>query len=363
MEKRDDRQMLETLLNDVRDDRRLTRVGIDAGSWNRVFGDVMRQVEDISSRYSDRRVKAGDVRVELTDNGVPFLYDKKRDEQLWFSPWAFAQMCDKLGMGATQYMKKCLKEGQNDLVPLNMNRWIERNRDKDLLMRLYDGDLVKGILSGRYSMFNHDEVLGSLQQALGSGRYVLESYAITPDNMQLRLVDPEKIIVQRENQQGTDRSSIGMIVRNGMTGMSSISIEFMIFTFICTNGLIIGADKGLVYQRKHYMIGREQFIEEVTKTFERFPEYVTAAKEDVEKARQVRLDIERRVELFELIKKELRCGNEMMDKIKATMENKWDRTAWGLSGAITEVAQELPSERQYEFEKFAGDLMERLIAA
>ena len=62
-----------------------------------------------------------------------------------------------------------------------------------------------------------------------------------------------------------------------------------------------------------------------------------------------------------MIKKELRCGNEMLDKIKATMENSWDRTP-GITGSDTEVAQEPPSERQYEFERFAGTLMQRLVA-
>ena len=41
---------------------------------------------------------------------------------------------------------------------------------------------------------------------------------MTPDNMQLRLVDPEKVVVQRENQNGSDRSTAGMLIRNGMTG-------------------------------------------------------------------------------------------------------------------------------------------------
>lgn len=362
MRKRDEEQVLDSLLNDVRDDTRLTRVDVQSGDMGKAFADALAQAEDISSRFTDRKMKVGDTRVELTDKGVPFLHDRRRDEALWFSPWAFAQFGDKLGMGATQYMKKCLKEGQPDLVPLNMNRWIEKNQEKELLVRLYDDDLMKGILSNKYAPLNHNEVLNGLGHVLSGGQYALESYVVTPDNMQLRLVDPEKVIVQRENQNGSDRSTAGMLIRNGMTGMSSVSIEFLIFTFVCTNGMVVGFDKGMVYNRKHYAIGREQFIQEVVKTFGGFPEYVVAARENIEKARQTRLDIEQRVELFELIKKELRCGNEMLDKIKATMENSWGRTAWGLPGAITEVAQELPSERQYEFERFAGTLMQRLVA-
>ena len=132
---------------------------------------------------------------------------------------------------------------------------------------------------------------------LSGVQYALESYLVTPDNMQLRLVDPEKVIVQRENQNGSDRSTAGMLIRNGMTGMSSVSIEFLIFTLVCTNGMVVAFDKGMVYNRKHYAIGREQFIQEVVKTFG-VPGTWWPRGEHRE-GETDRLDIEQRVELFE----------------------------------------------------------------
>ena len=91
MRKRDEEQILDSLLNDVRDDTRLTRVDVQSGDMGKAFADALAQAEDISSRFTDRKMKVGDTRVELTDKGVPFLHDRRRDEALWFSPWAFAQ--------------------------------------------------------------------------------------------------------------------------------------------------------------------------------------------------------------------------------------------------------------------------------
>ena len=355
-------QMMNVLLNDVEDEVNLTRVGLETGSLGSTFLDALAQAEDISSRFENRKIKIGNTVVDLDEHGTPILIDKEKDQALWFSPWAFAQLGDKLGMGATQYMKKCLLQGHNDLVPTNMNRWIDRNAEKELLVRIYDGNLMKGILSTRYATLNHDDVLYSMQEVLGSGQYALESYSITPDNMQLRLVDPEKVIVQRQTPRGTDRSTAGMVVRNGMTGMSSVSVEFLVYTFFCTNGLVVADDRGMVYQRKHYAIDKDRFVAEVSETFEGFPDYVIAARDHIEIARNTRLDLEKRIELFELVKKDLRCGDQMLEEIKDTMEKNWDRTAWGLSGAITEVAQKMSSERQYEFERYAGALMHKLAA-
>ena len=53
-----------------------------------------------------------------------------------------------------------------------MNRWIEKNQEKELLVRLYDGDLMKGI-ENKYAPLNHNEVLNGLGHVLSGGQYAL----------------------------------------------------------------------------------------------------------------------------------------------------------------------------------------------
>lgn len=48
---------------------------------------------------------------------------------------------------------------------------------------------------------------------------------------------------------------------------------------------------------------------------------------------------------------------ETDDNIKDVMNRDWDQSIWGLSGAITQVAQEYNAQRQYDFERFAGRLI------
>lgn len=355
-------QLRELLDGRADEGERFVRPDLAQTDTTKAFREAMQKAEEIESKFSEFNVRAEDLAVGLSDDGVPFL-SVRNEHQLWFSPWAFSQMTDRIGMGATQYMKKCLRQEEYDLVPLNMNRWLNRNPDKPLFLRVYEGNKLKAVLSDRYSVLNHSDVLRGLEKTVSiGGQFQLQSYSVTPDNMQIRVVDPGEIIVDRASPYDGDGSTAGMVIRNGLTGMSSVSIEFMLYTLVCTNGLIVVGDRGSAYSRKHYAVGREKFIEEIAATFNEFPEYATAARGGVERARQARLDIEKRVEIFDLIKKELSCGEEMVEKIKDVMDNSWERTAWGLSGAITEVAQELSVERQYVYERFAGSLMNRLAA-
>jgi len=52
MRKRDEEQVLDSLLNDVRDDTRLTRVDVQSGDMGKAFADALAQAEDISSRFT-----------------------------------------------------------------------------------------------------------------------------------------------------------------------------------------------------------------------------------------------------------------------------------------------------------------------
>lgn len=354
-------ERLDLLLGDMVEDDNAVRVKIDRDVTRKSVLDIQEKAEDIASRFTDKFVSLGDIRIELSSDGVPYVSGLTED-QVWFSPWAFSQISEKIGMGAASYMKKCLREGQNELVPLNMNRWISANRDKEVFVRLYDDNVLKSVLSNKYVTFDHNDLLDKMFEVVGTEQYLLESYVVTPDLMNVRLVDPEKLVTQREGTSGTDTSSVGMILKNGMTGMSSISVEFMIYTFACTNGLIISSDRGKMFSRKHFGIGRQDFENKIGQVLEMFPDYIASAKTGIEQARNTRIDLEQRLELYDLMKKELSCGDKMVESIKLVMDQSWDRTAWGIAGAITEVAQTLKSERQYEFERFAGVLMQRLAA-
>ena len=340
------------------DDNKLVRLGLGVEGLDKAYEEAHRIAGKMEDKYVDGTNLSVDILHVSDDLVLPVLLITDGNRLLNrypFSSRAFSQLCDRVGMGATAYMKKCLKMGTSELVPLNLNTWIKKNSDKQFLVRLYDGQ-VQAVLTSSYGIFDHVDALECLDSSLGGrNKYQIEAFSVTPDNMQIRMVDTESVIL-RDPHGKTDTSVAGLVFRNGQTGWASASIEFMVYTFACTNGLIVAPDKGIVYYRKHIRIGKEDFIEEVTKTLDNFPAYVDEARKDLERARMYRARMDERT--VEYLKRGLSIGDETVDKIKDVMNRDWDTTMWGLSGAITQVAQEYNAQRQYDFERFAGRLLD-----
>lgn len=347
-------------------DRGFTRFALDGGTSPRLSDtELYRTAWDLQSSIEDRYIPASSLAVDMrydieSDKGVyPVLLVNGRAYR--FTNTAFSQLCEKSGMGVTSYMKKCIGSGLPQLVPQNINAWLDSQNGSDLLVR-FCGDHVIAFLSSKYGVFDHGDALECLNRALGNGdKYQIEAHSLTIDNMSVRLVDTEKVLIQ-DRSDGRDKSTAGLIFRNGQTGQSLASIEFMIFTFACTNGLIVAQDRGIVYKRRHISIDKADFTSQITATLEQFPDYVAEARKDMERARQSRIDIDQRVKLRPQIQKSLGVGDETMAEIFDVMDTRWDANAWGLAGAITEVAQKFSAERQYQFEKYAGELLQKLVA-
>ena len=328
--------------------------------------DLYRDAWSIQNGIVDRYVPADTLSVEMAVDlrqdsyrAVPML--SVGGELYSFTTTSFGQLCEKSGMGVTSYMKKCITNRLPHLVPQNLNAWLKAQGSKELLVRFYKNEVI-AFLSNKYGVFDHGDALDCLINALGkNSTYKIEAHALDVDNMSVRLVDMEKIMIQ-DASGGRDKSTAGLVFRNGQTGRSLASIEFMIYTFACTNGLVVAQDRGIVYKRRHISINKEEFTEQITATLEQFPAYVEMARKDMEQARQVRISVEMRENLRKQIQRGLSVGEDTVNEIFEVMDTQWDANAWGIAGAITEVAQKFSADRQYQFEKYAGELVKSLSA-
>jgi hypothetical protein len=345
-------------------DRRFIRLNLSDSKSFIADTDLYRDAWKMQKGIVDRYIPADLLSVGMVLDStreivVPVLLAE--GNQYKFTTTSFSQLCEKSGMGAIAYMKKCMSSGLLSLVPNNLNAWLAAQGSKSLFVRFY-GDKVIAVLSNKYGLFDHGDALECLNETLGqNSNYRLEACSLTLDNLSVRLVDTEQILI-KDDSMGRDKSVAGLIFRNGQTGRSLASIEFLIYTFACTNGLIVSQDRGFVYKRRHISIGKREFVEQITAMLEQFPEYAAAAREDMEKARQVRIDASMHASLKQQIQRGLGVGEGTVKEIFDVMEEKWDANAWGMAGAITEVAQKFSAERQYQFEKYAGELLGQLVA-
>ncbi len=322
--------------------------------------DVFEKMSETAKNLALNEVtsKLGDVKVYLGRDDYPFI--EIQDRPFHFSPWSLTQLSEKMSMGAAGYVKKCIMNGFNDLVPLNFNRWIERNKDKSLVFRYHDAtDRLRAVVSESYGFFDHIDVFNSLFDVYKDGGlndFKLESGSITPDNLHLRIVSPEKVILPGVGN--NDGSSIGMSIRNGQTGQLCASADFMVYTFICSNGLFVGSDFSQVFHKKHFNIDHEEFKKGFSKSIEKFPDYIAATINTLEEARSTSVIDDEEV-LGEMVRRTVGLDREGLETLMHIFETDWDRSLWGLAGAVTQYAQLVGNAaKQYQLEQKAGNIIE-----
>ena len=110
-----------------------------------------------------------------------------------------------------------------------------------------DKDMAIGVVSKKYALLPHDNVVGAFREAL-EGQNVQERVMLTHNgarlNLELTLPDI-KIDVG-----GGDEIAMRLIVKNSYDGSHKLQIVFGAFRLVCSNGMVIGR-KFLSINRRH----------------------------------------------------------------------------------------------------------------
>jgi len=135
-------------------------------------------------------------------------------------------ICWRLGI-PFQYLKKC----PNDIQAINMNHWIEKERNEDLFFR-FDGETVRAIFTPKYKPVDNFEVLERLD-ALNYGPDTRVQCKLDHDLMVLSIPDGNQTF-----EINGDKITPGVAITNSEVGLSALSVEAFMLRLICTNGMI-----------------------------------------------------------------------------------------------------------------------------
>ena len=287
---------------------------------------------------------------EIELNHKLHLIGRDGENEMGLTPYAFSQLCTKLGI-PTQYMKKCIEAGFSPLVMNNVNNWLDNFGHKKLLIRK-SGDVVRGILSDKYSVCDTPEILSAIEQSGMLENMDLKGYVINPSRFHARFVGDKMKVV------GEDLFA-GIQIDSSDVGRSKLDIKFLIYKQVCTNGLILPQSAGSIYEQKHIGISSEKMVETLHDSFKEFSAKVGDATNLIDKARNVEItDTE---SLYGMIKNGAKVGEDAVEKILTTAIDKYEMTAWGIVNAITEVSQDYTLEHRIGMERYAGVLLAQLI--
>ena len=142
-----------------------------------------------------------------------------------------------------QYLKKC----PPDIQALNMNYWIEHERNDELFFR-YDGDDVRAIFTTKYRPVDNFEVLERLD-SLGYGPDTRVQCKLDNEFMLLSIMDGNKAF-----KINGDTFKPGVSISNSEVGLASLGIAAFVLRLICSNGMIRKTEIGASYRHVSHKI-------------------------------------------------------------------------------------------------------------
>ena len=199
---------------------------------------------------------------------------------------SLSQLCNKIGV-PIRYVDKCIDSGRVDLAAENINSWID-DFGKNLFIREYK-NTIRGVLSDRYSTLDTPHIMDAVNDVLNFDEYQIKGYTLSPERFHARIIQREMM-----NIDGEDLFA-GIQIDSSDVGRSILTVKFMIWKQVCTNGLCISRGGGVLFQQKHIGIDALEFRDEFRKSLSNSPSLVEYSKELIEEAR-TKLDEESRAE-------------------------------------------------------------------
>jgi len=240
-----------------------------------------------------------------------------------------------------QYLRKC----PPDIQALNMNYWIEHEKNEQLFFR-FDGDDVRAIFTTKYKPVDNFEVLERLD-SINYGPDTSVQCRLDEEFMSLSILDGKKSF-----EINGDTFRPGISISNSEVGLASLSIAAFVLRLVCTNGLVSKSDVSASY--RHIS----------TKILKEFPSVLEQVSYEVGKQKhQFKLSAESHVDNPESTIQNFNKQFQLNQFEKEAVERAWPLemgyTMFNVLNAYTRAAQleSLPAESSYRLQKVGGNIL------
>lgn len=287
-----------------------------------------------------------------------------------------SQLADKLKI-PKRYYDRMLEERPGLLVK-NINEWFE-HEPKKRMIRTLDGE-ARAFLSDRYRPIDNYDLMQAILPVLQGLRVDFKQSAFTQTRLHMKAIFPEMqaeiIPADGRHTQMNRIVNAGLIITNSEVGCSSVSIELMVWRQVCSNALVVGQSL-----RKYHVGGRrgngeenlEQLYTDRTKAADdrafmlKVQDVVRgAASADVfqDNVDKIQSAAQRQIggsvhQVVERVAEMQKASDTEKDGILKHLINGGDLSAWGVTNAITRMAQDVDSyDRRVELERSAKQIIE-----
>jgi hypothetical protein len=261
------------------------------------------------------------------------------------------QVASSLSIPAKYY--DLMQAEKPDLLAENVNAWMT-TRDQNYMIRTMDGT-ARALLSDRYRRIDNLEVAGAvLPLFAGMDGVEVMSAEVTDSRLYLKVVNHHL-----EMACVGDRVQAGVVISNSEVGLGAVSVQPLIYTLACTNGMIVnslGERKTHVGRAAKGLEGFEMISDETAEAEDkafmlRLRDITMAAIDEVkfgmvvdQLAESAGAKITGRVpDVVELTGKEYGLNQGEQDGVLKYLIEGGDLSLYGLSNAVTRYSQDVES--------------------
>lgn len=294
-------------------------------------------------------------------------------------------LAQKLGIPANYYRR--MQELAPDLLEANVNKWLAKNEDKNVLVRTfqheYTGNIARGMLSDRYGMIdNYDILFAALQAIKESGVKVdVKQTSVTDKRLYINIIAPEIEIQAEEALRGYLRDSqvgygivTGLSITNSEVGFGSYEIRPRALIKRCMNGMIIKDDafrkvhlggqmkEGSVsWSEKTVNKNLELIISQTGDAIKQFlsEDYLSGIVQKLTYASRQKLDqpLDAMQNAIVEVAKSVTITDENKKNLLNYFVQDGDTSASGIVHAFTREAQNMDADRRFEIESLSFDIL------
>lgn len=333
-------------------ENRLLKLEKDDGDVIGNFKGVREKAMNIEARSYDFTVQAQDLIFKPDpSHGINVGILSKDGVSYPVTSWALGQICNSMDVNVA-YARKCINQGEPQMITDHLNYWLKRiNQEKGFLLRSTD-HMIHGFMSGLYGIFDDATIVSIIEDRLPKDQFVVKNASISPEYINVRIVCRDTI----KTADGDDLH-IAINVKNSRVGMSGFVVQFMLYKWICSNGVLFGGGSVPLFKRKHVgdiaASAKYYFSEAVGN----IPTMTRQIEEIVGKAKTASLN----QEAFEKIMLQIQAAKlpNLTEKVIETLPNyRGGMTMMNVVNALTEVAQGYNNDTRDAIEMFSGKILQ-----
>ena len=329
----------------------------------KMLNKILDNALSISNRCEDFTVSCANPKTiqMLDDLSLQYIPDNDDVRECRMSRYALSQFGSKIGVPAN-YLEKCVNRDRADIAQYNVNAWLD-GYNKPLFIREYQTkegeDTIRGVLSDKYAVCDTPEIIEGIDKTLDLNTFKVKGSFVSPDRFHLRLAQKERMNVDGEDLFG------GLSINSSDVGRSTLSVNFLVFKQVCSNGLIISKGSTQLFRQKHIGITSDAFRLGLEEGLDVFPKILASIERSIEKTRNSSNmfnfsyeDDEQLADLVSAVQKQTSLSPaHSRNVIDIMTSGRYEDNRWGYINALTEVAQRLTLEKRLSLEEYAGRLL------